>query len=417
MRPSTTTLSLLVFLISSILLATTGKNSIIRYTYFPILLIICHLQLTNPPVNTASNIFDGSFEGTTLLNGLQQLNILVLTGVDVNDESGSSVFRRLKSALIYPFNARGVGTKYQIKNLPVLSSFICKEKQGESGLSSFLSSARYRFAIRQLAVSAWQYLLADIGFSLLKNIPTEKRLEYYGPEEEWMPQSLDQLRVRIEATLVFWVTLKAFAEIQSKIATALLTAVGVTSPHDWPPFFGSLREAYTLRGFWGKWWHQQLRWPLTSYSNFITRRVLKLTRSPLERYLNNALVFAQSGIVHVYFNWIKGVQDGDVGCMAFYISFVAGYFLEDHVQGLWRKAFDRTSAQESSLWLLERLVGALWVATFLTIVTPWWVYPFLRLSSSLKMPYSFVDVFGFQGALTVVFMGAAALRIGLNAEP
>ncbi|RXW19783.1 hypothetical protein EST38_g6073 [Candolleomyces aberdarensis] len=41
--------------------------------------------------------------------------------------------------------------------------------------------------------------------------------------------------------------------------SAAFVGTKISEPEDWPLLFGSLGEAYTVRRFWGKFWHQLLR--------------------------------------------------------------------------------------------------------------------------------------------------------------
>lgn len=42
-------------------------------------------------------------------------------------------------------------------------------------------------------------------------------------------------------------------------ASIVVVALGINSPQAWPPYFGSLKDAYTVRNAWGRVWHQLLR--------------------------------------------------------------------------------------------------------------------------------------------------------------
>ncbi|KAF3164102.1 hypothetical protein TWF788_001240 [Orbilia oligospora] len=40
---------------------------------------------------------------------------------------------------------------------------------------------------------------------------------------------------------------------------AAAVLVGISRPEDWPPVLGPVQEAYSLRRFWAKTWHQLFR--------------------------------------------------------------------------------------------------------------------------------------------------------------
>lgn len=43
------------------------------------------------------------------------------------------------------------------------------------------------------------------------------------------------------------------------------------SPTEWPPLFGSIKDATSIRGFWGKFWHRLVYRSYTSYGVFISK--------------------------------------------------------------------------------------------------------------------------------------------------
>lgn len=169
------------------------------------------------------------------------------------------------------------------------------------------------------------------------------------------------------------------------------------------------------------------RWPLSSYSNIITRQWLGLhRRSLLYRYLNNALVFTLSGASHVIANWKVNVYDGDIGCLGFFLSFPLGYMLEDSAQHFWNTGKHRImkdpgpamcSKLHSILLYLEKAIGFAWVLGFLTFVTPWWIYPYLRVGGELALPCGFVELLGMHNVLIGVIVGAFVLYQVFEARP
>ena len=64
-------------------------------------------------------------------------------------------------------------------------------------------------------------------------------------------QSGEQLLVRLTTTLGFWVSLYASAQMYSSIVPFLGVACGLIKVESWPPTFGPIKEAYTIRQFWG----------------------------------------------------------------------------------------------------------------------------------------------------------------------
>lgn len=51
----------------------------------------------------------------------------------------------------------------------------------------------------------------------------------------------------------------AMMSMMYTITSLVGVSLGINSPQAWPPYFGSLKEAYTVRNVWGRVWHQMLR--------------------------------------------------------------------------------------------------------------------------------------------------------------
>ncbi|PTU24778.1 hypothetical protein P175DRAFT_0497881 [Aspergillus ochraceoroseus IBT 24754] len=226
-----------------LILVTTKKGSIVRLACIPVFTAILYLQLWGSSTS-ASTPFQVSSEGRSLGNYLHHLNLLVLIGVDLKTDATHSLWSRLKSAVFYyAFNLRGIGTVHQTKNIPELPRYF----RGKS-------NPKYEFILRQVTIGFWEYLVADLGLSLLRRLSDERRSRYYGAGEEWISWTdgtAAQWRLRFLATLVFWPTLKVALDIGHRFGSALLTATGMTSMSEWPPMFGSITSAYKLRNFWG----------------------------------------------------------------------------------------------------------------------------------------------------------------------
>lgn len=122
---------------------------------------------------------------------------------------------------------------------------------------------------------------------------------------------------------------------------------------------------------------------MTTISSFITRRVLRLPApSIFERYLNIFLVFFASGVSHLSLALYdpQALSDTYVYILVFFSSFAIGIMIEDAVQALWRHisgAGLRKSNAPVPLW--HKIVGWAWVISCLALVTPWFVYPKVRL--------------------------------------
>ncbi|ETW77548.1 hypothetical protein HETIRDRAFT_51982, partial [Heterobasidion irregulare TC 32-1] len=86
--------------------------------------------------------------------------------------------------------------------------------------------------------------------------------------------------------------------MQHSLILAVNVALGISHASAWPDPYGSRVDAYTVRNFWGKTWHQMMR----RYISFIGRFFSSLFRfqrgTPLSSYTQLYIGFIVSGIMH-----------------------------------------------------------------------------------------------------------------------
>jgi len=79
------------------------------------------------------------------------------------------------------------------------------------------------------------------------------------------------------------------------------------SPASWPPLYSSPLEAYTLRRFYGHFWHHLMRKAFIMNAAAITTSVLRLRKNTVGlRVCVVMLSFAISGLMHTASGWLPG---------------------------------------------------------------------------------------------------------------
>lgn len=169
-------------------------------------------------------------------------------------------------------------------------------------------------------------------------------------------------------------------------------------------------------------WHQYLRWPLISLSNFLARDVLRLSRpSVLERYTNIYFVFLGSGIFHLICEIYLGATVSGSRAVMFFSSFAFGIMIEDGVQEIWRRFIADSPKKirpESQVPPWQKIVGFTWVVLWLLITAPWYLYPTARLPSDIKwmVPFSIIERIGMSTAGIVLAVGGLCLSFAVGVE-
>ncbi|RAH86212.1 hypothetical protein BO86DRAFT_303106 [Aspergillus japonicus CBS 114.51] len=302
---------------------------------------------------------------------------------------------RFRSALHLAMSTRGIGTKWQIRGLPTWPPTL--EAPGKADF-------RARFLARQAVVVAWQYMAWDIVYNgvLLECARTQSHL--YRPESDYLGFSTTagQVRIRIIVAGVFVCGVLFVVDMLYRLASITEVSLNLTQWDDWPPLFGDIKDAYTVTRFWGKFWHQLIRWPMVSFVKWVRNDVLHIpTLSSGDRFIDAVILFNLSGILHYVSVAGSGMDEPQWGTVYFFMVQPLAMLLENSL----------SSWVRPRCW--QRVIGYAWVWLWLNITAPWFGFPSMRLpvEKSLFMPYSFVEDLGL--ARMKVFAALLGLAISV----
>ncbi|PGH05208.1 hypothetical protein GX51_03107 [Blastomyces parvus] len=383
------------------------KGSALRIVGFAGVAAVQYLFYTCSFTVSNNSVYSGSL--ALMAGGLfaHCINILFINPIDAQHAPGISI----------GLNLRGIATSWLAKNTPEFPSYYGGRHP-----------RRYTFLVRQTAIVTWQYLLIDLLEEAGSAQSPEEIQMVQGPGAEFMYLSAtkEQWIARTATTLVSnFVTSRLMVDGVTRLLSIVFVGLGISNPSDWPPLFNSIWDAYTLRNYWGKFWHQIFRWPFTSISNYLTRRILRLPRpSFLERYLNTLFIFSLSGILHVPILAATGISPLDSwrGAMLYFAPFTLGFMIEDAAQALWRRLGvekSESKAASAGMTVLKRVVGMLWVIAFMSMTTPFFAYPVSRVPAErrelIPSGFSIARMVGLEPVLGAVGVGALFLKFFFGA--
>ncbi|KAJ5530987.1 hypothetical protein N7527_004380 [Penicillium freii] len=403
------------------LIITTPKSSPLRYLCIPGMIWIAS-RFIRPFGSSGSPTWCQAITQLVIAT-LQATNLLLLNPLANSDISRSTKsVQNFGSRLIAAFRlfaqTRAVNTQWQVKNVPSHPKYYLRR--------GMQVPTRGQFLLRQLAIVAWQCLVLDIVQTVSLQQAKERDLhEPSSLQVEWVVP-LGHWAERIATHLSIWfVVNRLISDLAYRVLSIFFVGIGLDSPADWPPAFGSMADAYTLRNFWGKFWHQFMRQPFTSISNFIARDVLNLTRSSiLERYTNVFIVFLISAIFHVLVDILQSVPVDMSGSMPFYLAFVFGIMLEDGVQNIWKRVQTPDSRQEEAqqpsgivpLW--KRAAGMVWVVLWLGVTSTWYFTPMIQSTNDdlQVIPFSAAKYIGLQPLIGIVVGSGVGIVVMFEVE-
>ncbi|KAF2464157.1 uncharacterized protein BDR25DRAFT_98668 [Lindgomyces ingoldianus] len=270
---------------------------------------------------------------------------------------------------------RFVGTPYEVRNTPRPLEVGRKE--------------RTHFLMRTFAAIATSYTLLDLINSM--NDPTIAA-KYLGLDKiplltRLRDVSAEELVIRFFTVLAAGIGLNCVQGGIYHVFALVSVALNLSDPQDWPPFYGSPRDTYTLRSFWNVFWHQTNARKFSSIAHYTVHNSLNLPRGTVvARYLRILVAFLSSGVMHMLDDIASGITLENSGAMSFFLVQVLGLVAEDIVI----RAYGSSTARMPRA--AERSVGFLWVSIFLTWSVPAYMYPMMwRTNQGLNdstIPYS-----------------------------
>ncbi|KAK4059375.1 hypothetical protein Trihar35433_10977 [Trichoderma harzianum] len=290
---------------------------------------------------------------TTFLNAFE---ILIVSNVNPQDPGlqlanpGNPIFQAFRAATL-PFNWRRVGTKWQIK-VPAST-----EDASITG--------RARFLFKRLSVLAVCYLVIDLCAAGPPPDPNmiarEKQTLSY-----LLASTSEDVGFRVITTIVFLIN-AALGVIGVHSLLAIVAVLCGDQPQSWPHIWqGWPSQAYSVRRFWGNYYHQGLRKALSGPADWIIDSVLP-RGSLISRYSRLALAFILSALLH------HQAERSETGQLIFFSSQALGIMLEDAVY----KVYSFSPIQLPRR--IERALGYLWVLVWLVCLVPYWSYSTMRV--------------------------------------
>ena len=274
------------------------------------------------------------------------------------------------------FDFRGlIGKRHNLgvsyENPDIGANAVGEKEESRRSTRSFRDSERRTFLLRRLT-SAVTILFLHHTYTI--SCPLLLHLSYadFHPSKQIYLRRIRTVTARetaLRSWLVFhfiWSSWSVFTATHDLLAFAHV-AIGIDEPEEWPRLYGSVFEAYTMRRFWGKFWHGLVQRSYGAYGSVISQKILRLPPgSVAHRICVNFSVFLTSGVVHALMTVQHGFKCGYWEDLGFFIMSYAALLGEEGAQRATSQAFGRTWQKG---WIC-RVLGYTWVFGFLFWVLP-----------------------------------------------
>jgi hypothetical protein len=269
---------------------------------------------------------------------------------------------RWQGALKMLFNGRWLGTPRQAPDVRERDAGLSKNQDGISR-----SATRHAFLLRRLFSLLTIYALHRLYYHLLSLYPM--RYSDFSPHKQIYVRRLFTHTITSRETIIRAVTVFHFVFSNYTIFTSLhdlLSIFFVNILHldevkDWPPLFGSIVNAYTLRGFWGGFWHSLAYRSYTSYAKLMSRKFLGIPDSSMVgTVVIRFFVFFFSGVTHAAVSWRLGCRFGLWEEVVWFCGNFVALVVEDVVQRAIYKYFSKDK-EMIYMSMATKWVGYFWV--------------------------------------------------------
>ncbi|KFZ03723.1 hypothetical protein V502_10716 [Pseudogymnoascus sp. VKM F-4520 (FW-2644)] len=359
--------------------------------------IVAQLQYSIPAF-TGNSTYDGVFMSLVWIFHLRTFDLLLLKAVylpavtarKLKQSATQSGLWRTFTAWCLLFNFRNINTSWTIKGLPAFSRGHPEHVPNKG-----------EFVRRRAAHILIMYLALDAIFAFLpapnpgKDIP-----EYKQPLLSRMGDiTLEEIIARPITVLLPAFSIYGIFTIPYNIASITAVLFGGSEPRNWPPLFGSFREAYTLRRFWGITWHQLFRSSLEAITSFLATHVLCIPPhwKILTRYVQLFLAFYVTTLLHLPGVVILGVSPFTPDVPKFFLMQAVGIMVESTVLYVWA-ATGRTATDNVTARRMIKLSGYIWVIAWTAWTGPsftWVVARGLVRGKDDVVPWSFIKWLGY----------------------
>ncbi|KZT01625.1 uncharacterized protein LAESUDRAFT_731044 [Laetiporus sulphureus 93-53] len=298
-----------------------------------------------------------------------------------------SYARRVYWAFCVIFNSRGVGSTCQIANVPPRSS-----------------EGKWTFVRQKLLTAFRWFLVVDLTQTYHRAHPLFSR-----QAEDIFSLATQGHVQRCINIFVCLSSLVAHIGLLYALPAAIIVALGISEPRDWPDMYGRWSDAYTVRRFWGRTYHQLIRRFTASIGKAVCRLLGLRTGSRASSNTQLYVGFAVSGIMHCGGDLMVSRALPGLSFPFFFAQAVA-ISLEDAVIHAGKGIFaPKTKGARAAL----RWVGYAWVFAWLSVSAPlllnWWIRAGVIDASSVPFSLIGVVVPGFEKVLVRWLGGSASV--------
>ncbi|TFK46787.1 hypothetical protein OE88DRAFT_861116 [Heliocybe sulcata] len=275
---------------------------------------------------------------------------------DTMDPAALPMLKRWYWVLCLLHSPRGIGWSYRVAHTP------CSPQQ-----------KRWHFVFLRLGRAIALFLIIDVAQTYIHSNPS-----FTHPTPYNSPFTSQGYLLRC-VNIVAWLTVShGTLNMNYTALSAACVAIGLSEPQDWPDLFGSWRESYTVRRYWGRTWHQLMRRYTSSIGKYCAQSLGFEKGTKRSSYTQLYAGFIVSALVHMGGDCMVGRQY--VGStFPFFIMQAVVITVEDVVIGLGKRTCVRCPL----------VVGYVWVFVWFMLSRAWYIQWAVDAGLGKEQPFKF----------------------------
>ncbi|OAG10842.1 uncharacterized protein CC84DRAFT_1173178 [Paraphaeosphaeria sporulosa] len=355
-----------------------------KWTGFIVLLAPASGALYTSPNLSPNKYFNDTYSRFVIILFSYMVALCFMPGsrVSVTKDKTKELDTSWRAGWKRAYNARGIGLAWENPYLwpEQKSTIVFAKPSSETYKDKPVEAPASRHALATR--SKWSAVLIHCVYLLINYVAMKLYFEYrvsatiggfvrsdLSPEKEGIlrrlflqsqpeglvtsPVTVRELQIRLLLAANKFIpdvlSLSAFHDLLAII----FIATGIDQPWEWPPLFGPVSEAYTMRRFWANFWHRLVYKSFNFHASTFTKALRIPQGTSFSRILNNCLVFVLSAIMHATVTWLYGGKCAwGRGTMVFWCIQPLSFVLEGLVQYNWKQY------RKSKLWWMNASVLA-----------------------------------------------------------
>ncbi|OAX35425.1 hypothetical protein K503DRAFT_868279 [Rhizopogon vinicolor AM-OR11-026] len=245
-------------------------------------------------------------------------------------------FERFKWVRELCSSPRGIGWHHQVKNLPQYSA-----------------KSRTEIVLTLIVKAVKHYVWFDIGLYYMRNNAVFQSPAAFASQ---------MLFRRLISCSLFLGTYFCMGIAAHSLIVALVVSCTSAEPNSWPSVFGKWEDAYTIRRFWGRTWHQMLRRYVAPFGKRLTSFIGFKSGTNGSSYTQLYAGFIASGATHLAADAV--LNPAHIGMsVPFFIYQALAITFEDMVIAAAHRA-----GMKETIW--TRVLGYVWVISWFIVTVP-----------------------------------------------